>query len=246
MTLMLGGSPFGQRPSGRFDFDPPRSVRYLEAIPRRVRGVLAGEVVIDSVRVQMLHRSGYLGVWCFPAEDVRATDLAEPVEEGLLHVPFDALDEWYEEDERVYGHARDHFTRIDVIPSSRHVSVSVNGETLAESSSPLALFETGLPTRWYFRREDVRMDRLTACDTTSRCAYKGVATYFDAGDERVIAWTYEDPMWDGERVRGLICFFNERVDLEVDGAMQERPLTPWRNDDWAGKPELTGHEKEFG
>ena len=236
MTLMLGGGPFGQGPAGRFDFDPPRQVRYLEAIPRRVRGVLGGEVVIDSVRVRMLHRSGHLGVWCFPADDVRATDLGEPVEEGLVHVPFEALDEWYEEDERVYGHPRDHFTRIDVVPSSRQVSVSVDGEVLAESSRPMALFETGLPTRWYLPRADVRMDRLTPCDTTSRCAYKGVATYFDAGPERVIAWTYEDPMWDGERVRGLICFFNERVDLEVDGVLQERPLTPWHDDAWADKP----------
>lgn len=245
MTLMLGTAPFGQRPAGAFNFQWPEDVRYLEAMPRRVRGVRDGETVIDTVRAHLLHRRGYLAIWCFAPEDVPA-DLAEDAGDGLVHVPFDALDAWYEEDEQVFGHARDPYSRIDVIPSSRRVRVTVGGEQLADSTRAKALFETGLPTRWYLPREDVAMDRLTPNPTTSRCAYKGVATYWDAGGERVIAWTYEDPKWDAERVRDLICFFNERVDLELDGVLQERPMTPWRTADWEARPEITGGEKDFG
>ena len=251
---MLGAAPFGRRPAGDFNFERPGGpIRYLEAWPRRVRGVLAGETVVDSRAVRLLHESDHLAVWAFPPEDVALDRLGasavrrdEPELAGLVFIPFDDLDEWYEEDERVRGHARDPFSRIDVVPTSRHVRVSVAGEVLADTRRAKALFETGLPARWYIPREDVRMDLLTPSDATSRCAYKGVASYWDAGDERVLAWTYPDPEWDGARVRDLVCFFNERVDLELDGELQERPVTPWSTAAWADAPERTGGPKDFG
>ena len=140
---------------------------------------------------------------------------------------FDALDEWLEEDEPVIGHPRDPFHRIDVNRSSRHVKVTLDGETLAESDRPLVLFETGLPTRWYLPREDVNMDLLQPSETRTICAYKGHAETFSAGEHEDIAWTYLDPAWEVGPIRDRIAFYDEFVDIEIDGEPQERPVSPF-------------------
>ena len=127
----------------------------------------------------------------------------------------------------VVGHPRDPFHRIDVIRSSRHVKVTLDGETLAESYRPLALFETGLPTRWYLPREDVNMDRLQPSETRTTCAYKGHAAIFSSGGHRDIAWTYAEPEREVEPIRDRIAFYNEFVDIELDGEPQERPASPF-------------------
>ena len=147
--------------------------------------------------------------------------------EGLIAFHFDALDEWLEEDEPVIGHPRDPFHRIDVNRSSRHVKVSLDGRTLAESDRPLALFETGLPTRWYFPREDVNMDLLQPSETRTICAYKGRASTFSSGAHDDIAWTYSEPEREVEPIRDRIAFYNEFVDVELDGEPQERPASPF-------------------
>ena len=136
---------------------------------------------------------------------------------------------WFEEDEQLFAHARDPHKRVDVAPSSRHVRVEVDGELLAESRRPLLLFETALPTRYYLPPEDVRMDRLVATDTRTRCPYKGEASYWRlAEDERDIAWSYQDPIPECPKIKGLIAFFNERVDgIVVDGEPQPTPRTAW-------------------
>ena len=96
------------------------------------------------------------------------------------------------------------------------------------------LFETYLPTRYYLPREDVRMELLEPTDTRTACAYKGFARYWSArvGDRvvRDIAWSYEEPHNFAEAVEGMICFFNERVDISIDGVAVERPRTPWSED----------------
>jgi uncharacterized protein (DUF427 family) len=111
------------------------------------------------------------------------------------------------------------------------VCVSVDGEVVAESTRAVALFEAGLPPRFYLPAEDVRMEVLEPSEKKTRCAYKGLASYWHvrAGEtfHEDLAWTYAEPERDGEAIRGLICFFNERVDLEVDGLAQERPVTQW-------------------
>ena len=141
------------------------------------------------------------------------------------------LDEWFVEDEQVFGHPRDPYHRIDTYRTSRPVRVSVDGEVVAESTRAMALFESGLPPRFYLPAEDVVMDLLEPSETKTRCAYKGVASYWNvrAGDtvHEDLAWTYPEPERDAGTVRDLICFFNERVDLEVDGQAQERPVTQW-------------------
>jgi len=157
----------------------------------------------------------------------------EPIEgmeglKGLVAFHFDALDEWLEEDEPVEGHPRDPFHRLDVNRSSRHVKVSLDDEVLAESDRPVVLFETGLPPRWYLPAEDVRTELLQPSDNQTRCAYKGTTTgYWSFGDHADIAWCYAEPDWGVGPIEGRIAFFNEFVDLELDGEPQERPASPF-------------------
>jgi uncharacterized protein (DUF427 family) len=149
---------------------------------------------------------------------------------GYVVVDFDAFD-WMEEDEPIVGHARDPFHRIDVRRGSRSVRIEHDGHVLAESSSPRLLFEATFPlARYYLPRQDVQVElRPGTIETT--CAYKGHATHYSAvvdGDELVnIAWSYEDPLDDATDVRSMICFYQERLDVFVDGEPVERVRTPW-------------------
>jgi uncharacterized protein (DUF427 family) len=147
--------------------------------------------------------------------------------DGYVILDFDGLDEWYEEDERNLSHPRDPFHRIDVVHSSRHVRVEAGGDVLAESSRPYVLFETHLPARYYLPPEDVRTDLLRPSDTSSRCAYKGQASYWALDGVGDVAWTYRAPLREAAEVTDRIAFFNERVDMTVDGERLERPRTPW-------------------
>jgi uncharacterized protein (DUF427 family) len=151
--------------------------------------------------------------------------------DGYVVLDFDAFDEWREEDELLVGHARDPFTTIDTRRSSRRVVVEIGGVTLADSTRAVMLFETFLPTRYYLPREDVRMELLAPTDTRTTCAYKGHANYWSANVDGTVVpdvvWSYEDAHNYAKAVEGMLCFFNERVDISVDGARLERPLTPW-------------------
>ena len=149
---------------------------------------------------------------------------------GYVVLDFGAFDAWYEEDELTVAHPRDPFHRIDVLPSSRQVRLELDGHLLAQSSRPTLLFETMLPTRYYLPPGDVQVE-LSRSGTRTYCAYKGQASYWSAavGDRVVpdIAWTYQQPRHDAARVHGLIAFFDERLDVIVDGERLERPITPW-------------------
>lgn len=138
---------------------------------------------------------------------------------------------WYEEALEVHVHARDPHKRVDVMPSERRVRVELDGQVLAESHRPHALFETTLPTRWYLPAKDVRHELLIPSATVTRCPYKGTASYWSAQvDGRMyedIAWTYLEPVIECPRIAGLIAFFNEQVDLIIDGEQVERPRSPW-------------------
>jgi uncharacterized protein (DUF427 family) len=155
---------------------------------------------------------------------------ADPDLAGLVILDFAAFDAWYEEDELNVAHPRDPFHRIDVLPSSRQVRLELDGQVLAVSSRPVLLFETMLPTRYYLPRADVTAE-LVPSPTTTWCAYKGEASYFSvsAGGRLVsdLAWSYPDPQHDAARVRDLIAFFDERIDVILDGERRARPVTPW-------------------
>ena len=139
--------------------------------------------------------------------------------------------EWYEEDERVFVHARDPHKRVDTLRSSRRVQVLVAGEPVADSVRPLLLFETNLPTRYYLPFSDVRTELLEASDTVSFCPYKGRARYWSVRGGEVLVpdalWSYPEPIPENPKIRDLVCFFNERVDLVVDGKPLDRPASPW-------------------
>jgi uncharacterized protein (DUF427 family) len=152
---------------------------------------------------------------------------ADPDLSGFVALSWEAFDRWFEEEDEVFGHPRDPWHRVDGRLSSRHVRVAVGGEVVAESRRPTIVFETGLPTRYYLPREDVAMERRRASDTVTICAYKGFASYWSVGEEQDIVWTYEEPFADAPPIAGLVCFFNEKVDLTVDGAPVDRPATQW-------------------
>lgn len=155
---------------------------------------------------------------------------------GAVVLDWDAFDTWREEDQVVVGHPHDPFSRIDCLRSTRHVVVSAHGVPLADSRRPTLLYETSLPTRFYLPREDVAMELLEGSDSHTTCAYKGTASYWsarlpDGTHLPDIAWTYEEGPRrveaDALPVLGLVCFYAERLDLTVDGELQQRPRTPW-------------------
>jgi uncharacterized protein (DUF427 family) len=149
-----------------------------------------------------------------------------PIDElrGHVRLDWDAMDAWFEEDVQVFTHVRSPYTRVDILPSSREVVVTLGDTELARSTHAHALFETGVPTRWYVPRVDVRMDLLSPSPTVTRCPYKGETEHFSArvGDETVddVAWSYPTPLPESERVAGLVAFYDQRVTVTVDGERQ--------------------------
>ena len=148
---------------------------------------------------------------------------------GHVRFEWDPLD-WFEEDERIIGHPRNPYVRVDAMRSHRHVRVEIDGLMLAETRSPVLLFETGLPTRYYFDRTDVSFDHLVSTNTRSICPYKGITSgYWSArvGDTVLsdVAWTYDYPMCQVAPIAGLIAFYNEILDIFLDGDKLPRPRT---------------------
>jgi uncharacterized protein (DUF427 family) len=189
-----------------------------------------GEASYWSVRVG--DRVAENAMWGYPDPIEGAPPIAE---HRALY--WNSMDGWLEEDEEAIVHVRDPYHRVDVLDTSRHVRIAVGGVVVAESSRAKVIFETGLPVRWYFPQEDVNSELLVDSDKTTGCAYKGFASYWSvrAGDEleEDLAWTYRDPRPGAERIKDHIAFFNERVDIEVDGEQQEQPITQW-SPGWRG------------
>ncbi len=185
----------------------------------------------DSRRTKLLYLEGeVIPRHVFPEGDVRLDLLpagAITRHDALIEIDFATPDEWLEEDEELVGHARDPFKRIDARRTSRHIRVSIGGQLVAETRRAVALFETGLPTRWYIPRDDISAELRRNDRHRTTCAYKGHATHWDAAGEEAIAWSYELPLNDAVPVRSMIAFYNERVDIEVDGELEERPDTQW-------------------
>ncbi|MBX2797580.1 MAG: DUF427 domain-containing protein [Myxococcales bacterium] len=212
----------------------------FEPCPRRVRALVKGQVVIDSTRV----RYGWpvdgppYPVYYVPLDDVRtelleAHGLTEAVhgeQDGHVTFRWSAFDTILEEAEEVFVHPRSPYSRVDVLGSDRRVQVFVAGEEVADSRRAKLLFETGLPTRYYLPQTDVRMDKLTPTDTSTGCPYKGFARYWSVSaggaEHPDIAWGYTTPLLEVCQIAGLVCFYNEKVDIVVDGVKQERPRTP--------------------
>lgn len=166
-------------------------------------------------------------VWSYPEPLDGAPDLS-----AYVAFYWNKVDNWFEEDEEVFVHARDPYTRVDALRSSRHVEVRIHGETIADTTRPILLFETGLPTRYYIPKLDARLDLLVPSALNTACPYKGVASYFSvaiSGAKIVddIVWFYPAPIPQIPLIENYLCFFNEHVDVIVDGELHERPKTEW-------------------
>ena len=154
-----------------------------------------------------------------------------PIDElrSLVRFDWNSLDEWLEEDEPIYTHPRDPYTRVDILHSSRLVEIVVDGVKVAESHKPTILFETGLPPRYYVPLTDVRTELLIPSQKQTHCPYKGTANYYslevDGKIHEDFVWIYRSPLPESHKIAGLLAFFNEKVDLYVDGELQERPQT---------------------
>jgi uncharacterized protein (DUF427 family) len=213
---------------------------HVEPSPRRVRGVAGGTTVFDTTGALYVWERPYYPQYAIPLTDVRGDRLAD-LEHRVLetgpaagHVRFawDALDAWYEEDEQIFVHPRNPYARVDAVRSTRAVRVERDGVLLAESSSPVLVFETGLPTRYYLDRAAVDFGALVPSDTVTTCPYKGTTTGYwsvrtPQGLATDLAWTYAYTTPALAPIAGLIAFFNEHVDLTVDGRHLERPRTPF-------------------
>jgi uncharacterized protein (DUF427 family) len=149
-----------------------------------------------------------------------------PFEElrSAVRLDWDAMDEWMEEDEPIYTHPRDPYSRVDILASNRHVRVEVDGVTVADSHSPRLLFETGLPTRYYLPLTDIRRDLLRDSDSQTHCPYKGTAGYWSVEVNGTtypdLVWIYRTPLPESQKIAGLASFYNEKVAIYVDGVLQ--------------------------
>ncbi len=201
---------------------PPQDVRreLLEPSPRRAEVPTKGQASFFTVRAgeEVVHN----GAWTY----------AEPVAgapsglQGMIAFYFFRMSRWLEESQEIHTHPRDPYARVDVLTTDQHITISLGGEVLAETDRALAVFETSLPTRWYLPVEDVRA-ALTPSDAVSRCPYKGEARYYsvtvpEGQDGHDLVWYYPQPYDEVSRIKDLVCFFNEKVDIELDGETQPR------------------------
>jgi uncharacterized protein (DUF427 family) len=252
MSLTLGTGPLGTKPAGEFNFSlqgAPAHRIYFEPYPRRIRAMIGDQVVLDSVRGQLLYESNIPPRLYVPLEDIDASLLEpsektthcpfkgdasyrhlagvedavwlyeDPIEqaawlEGYASLYWEKADAWFVEDERVFSHLRDPYRRVDVHPTSRAVRVTLDGETIAESTRAKLLFETGIAPRVYVPREDVNAE-LTESVKRTTCPYKGEATYWNVGGTPDAAWSYETPLRESEAVAGHLSFDGAGIEVEL-------------------------------
>lgn len=261
MSLTMGTGPLAFANRGQFNTDltdAPKHLLYLHDVGPRIRGVLAGETVVDTGRAKLLHESAMLPQWYFPLADIRPDLLVEsgttthcpfkgdasyyslrvgerlvddaiwiyrnPLSaaswlEGLAAANFDRLDTWYQDDDEVFVHPRDPFHRVDTHRTSRRVVVRAGGQTVADTTRAIALYETGLGVRYYLPPADVRGELLEPSDTTSGCPYKGSAAYrnLTVGAQTVAdaAWVYDAPFAEAAPVAGHLSFDGTGIEIQV-------------------------------
>jgi uncharacterized protein (DUF427 family) len=241
-------------------------VNHTEPVPRRIRAMLAGQVVLDTTAAIYLWEWPNYPQYYIPIADVRADLLVDERHEqrlsrgtarqyglrvgevarpkalrvygddalpglaDLARFEWDALEAWYEEDEQVFVHPRNPYTRVDAIRSTRPVRIELDGVVLAESGSPVMVFETGLPTRYYLNRTEINLAHLVPSDTVTACPYKGTTSGYwsvRVGDtiHADLAWSYDFPTRQLLPIAGLVAFYNEKVDTHLNGTLLDRPVT---------------------
>jgi uncharacterized protein (DUF427 family) len=218
LSLVAGRGPLSNEPAGWFSSSLPDDVVFVEPHPRRIRAVREDRVVIDTERALMVHRQGHPLSYVFPADEVG--DLSsgpEPVAPGFVHVPWDAVDAWFEEGRKLVHYPPNPYHRVDCRPTKRWLRVDVAGATLVDTVDTVIVFETALEPRLYVNSAVVATDLLRRSDTASYCNYKGYATYWSAvvGDTIVedVAWSYEDPPPESLPIKGYLSFDAAHADV---------------------------------
>jgi uncharacterized protein (DUF427 family) len=195
----------------------------LEPVTWRVRALAAGgRTVADSRAALLVLSRDAPPAYAFPESEIERGALPDaawqPLTEkaGYTMLGNTYVEVFLEEDEPVFGHPRDIYHRVDAIASSRHVRVTLAGETLAESTRPMAVFETGEPTRFYLAQADVRRDLLEPSAKVTTSPYMGGAVWFSArlGGELHpdVAWTYRFTIPQLPRIAGLLAFRDDLVE----------------------------------
>ncbi|HWM08370.1 MAG TPA: DUF427 domain-containing protein, partial [Solirubrobacteraceae bacterium] len=211
----------------------PRRVCPTYAVPAEdIRGDLAPAPAIDGHVPGVLHPGIQFGVHTAAGEPISIAGregigfrLDDDDLVGYVALDFDGFDAWQDEDEPVVGHPRDPYHRVDVHRSSRALRIALDGDVVAETTGARLVSETNLPTRFYLPREDVRAElRPTASRTY--CPYKGEASWWSVDGYDDLAWSYERPLPDAVALEGLISFWNERVDVYLDGELRRPPAGP--------------------
>jgi uncharacterized protein (DUF427 family) len=215
----------------------PRRVVPSYAVPvAELRGELVADAETTMDADRLLHPGIAFSVHSTPGKSFtvrmggadRTAAAFRPDDRDLADyvvLDFEAFDQWLEEDDPVVSHPRDPYHRVDVRPSSRHIRVELNGELLAESTRPSLLFETNLPTRFYLPPDDL-VANLQSSDKLTYCAYKGEASYLSHDSLPNLAWTYRSPLPDAVQIKGMVAFYDDLVDVTVDGVLRERPSSP--------------------
>lgn len=225
MSLVAGRGPLSSDPAGRFAPPIPEDVVYIEPHPRRIRATRDGRTVIDTERALLVHRRNHPLSYVFP-EDVITGLPTEPEPEapGFVHVPWHAVDAWFEEGRKLVHYPPNPYHRVDCRPTKRRLRVSINDTTLVDTDDTVIVFETALEPRLYVDPEHVRTDLLKPTTTTSYCNYKGYATYWAAvvGDDVIedVAWAYPDPYPETRPIATFFSFDATRADV-----VAELPLT---------------------
>ncbi len=196
----------------------------IEPTAKWIRGITGDRTVVDTKAAQLVWEHDYYPYWYIPVADVHDPALPTTALDelpGHVKIEFADVERWFEENEEVFVPPRDPYRRVDAQPSSRHVVVEIDGVVVADSTNPTILSETGLPPRYSLPAADVRMAHLTPTETSTGCPYKGFARYWTVdvghGPHTDLAWGYDEPLPESAPVKGLICFYNERVTLTIDG-----------------------------
>ncbi len=203
---------------------PPEDVRdeFLEPSQRHTHCPKKGDASYYTIKAgdEVVEN----GAWYYP----EPLDGAPAALKGAIAFYFKRMGRWLEEGEEIGVHPRDPYHRVDVLATDRRIRVSLEGELLAQTDRAIALFESNLPARWYMPVEDV-VASLEPSDTVTHCPYKGAASYYSVVGEhgKDLVWYYPEPLAEVGRIKGLACFYNERVDIELDGELQERPQSPF-------------------
>ncbi len=199
------------------------------------------DLLVRHVETEQSPLKGKASYWSVSVEDRTGEKVGWSYEDPPTGCPpigdyfafyFNKMDGWFEEDEEIFGHAKDPYKRIDILHSSCHVEVVAAGKTVADTRKPTLLFETGLPVRYYIPKLDVNFQLLSPSETQTTCAYKGTTSDYWKMEIRPgkvvdVAWSYRAPTPECAKIANLVSFFNERVDIFVDGEAADAAKTPW-------------------